>query len=734
MIAKKADRWIVLSLVAALAAETLLLLWHLGFFPGVSSAASHRRGPAGIVFKNENELRRRSADSLVWEKSLADESVFYFDSLLTLSQSTAVLKLEHEAEIELNENTLVTIEPPEENARGEIRLKFVRGNLRARNPWSEARIDAPEFAIDVKAGSEMQLRETGDGEYEIQVAKGEAKVLGEDGEHTVDGSSLLRMKRGAGAERLAIDRGLRWRDPPAKRIYFHGEAGRTRVSWEGEASELRVQKAGAPEKVIALESGRREAELELDAGDHLIYLRKSGGTSAALPVQIWKAPLLHLISPLPRDRVRTGDDISFLWMRTKGVASYGFVLQGKRAKIEARPEINLHRLRFEDEDDARWSVWGKDADGFEIPPLYEYPIFIRHKPFAAPQLNSPRLRKPAAEKGALHKILNLILPEAQADEADVYEAYFSWQAVEGADEYWLEISETPDFRNPVLSRRTSKTEFVWREFRDKIYYWRVAAGAKSGRMGIFSAPAKVSVQEGVELKKIETVAAAPASPPPPEAPKPAEVPPKELTARSEPALQKPHGWRLMWKPAYAVLQSKEERNVRANFTGPKAAAFAVEKDLFVYDRRWWTLEGKYESAVYKPKSKSEYPFQNEVKTEDVELRFTRVKESGLWGLGVNLGLHPRIERAGPERVRAVTHALGGVHARTRMNFLGAEYQGDFGLNAGSGDYGFGSSHRLLIHAWHDRMLLGIGTEALYLLRGSYNTFSADGFLTLGLEF
>jgi hypothetical protein len=69
-----------------------------------------------------------------------------------------------------------------------------------------------------------------------------------------------------------------------------------------------------------------------------------------------------------------------------------------------------------------------------------------------------------------------------------------------------------------------------------------------------------------------------------------------------------------------------------------------------------------------------------------------------------------------------------------MNFLGAEYQGDFGLNAGSGDYGFGSSHRLLIHAWHDRMLFGIGTEALYLLRGSHNTFGAEGFLTLGLEF
>jgi len=50
-------------------------------------------------------LRRRGTDSLVWEKSAADDVLYYYDSILTLAQSTASLKLFKDSEIRLSENT-----------------------------------------------------------------------------------------------------------------------------------------------------------------------------------------------------------------------------------------------------------------------------------------------------------------------------------------------------------------------------------------------------------------------------------------------------------------------------------------------------------------------------------------------------------------------------------------------------------------------------------------------------
>lgn len=735
--AKKADRWIVASLLLALVAELILLLWHLGFFPSTHSVGARAHKPAGLIVKNENELRRRSADSLVWEKTARDESVFYYDSLLTLTQSTASLKLEHETEIDLQENTLVTIEPTEDAVSGEIRLKFTRGNLRARNPFSLTKVAAPEFSVELNAGSEMQLRQTGEREFEVQVLKGEAAVVGEDGTHKVNPSTLLRMQAGQGKS-LVLDTSLRWQKRPASRLYFHEAVGSVTLNWEGQATALHLQKSSSPELILELKPEQRSMRLELERGDYRIYLREGQNTSSGLALQIWKAPLLHLISPLPRDRVRSLEDISFLWMRTMGIATYDFKLAGQKTSIQEERPVNMHQLRFQNEDDARWSVWGKDVEGFMIPPLYEYPLFIRHEPLAAPRLNAPRVRKPAQaeDKGAFFRIINWLLPMAHADEGALYEAYFSWGSVPGADEYWLEISETPDFRKPIVSQRLGRTNFVWREFRDRIYYWRVAAGQKSGRMGLFSAPEKISAQEGIELRKIE-ITEKPATEDN-KVPQTAEKMEEEIATAPEAVkinrLQKPRDFRIFWKPGFGLWQSKSEKNVSGNLSGPKILSLSAEKDLFIHDGRWWSLEAKYSSTTFQPKSKTEYPFQNDVTANTVEMRFTRVQQTRNWSLGINVGVQPRLEREGLEKVRTTGYALGGIHARVRKTFWGGEYQGDMGLNAGSGDYGVSTSQRWLRPLWRDRLLLGIGIEGMYLLRGSYNSLSADGFLTLGLEF
>src|SRR5262249_50486026 len=150
----------------------------------------------------------------------------------------------------------------------------------------------------------------------------------------------------------------------------------------------------------------------------------------------------------PRNRVKTNMPVDFVWMSLKGVKDFNFIFKGRRENFtESRVENSLQRT-FDDEDDAQWSVEGRDDQGFVIPPLYSYPLYIREAPLSAPKLHAPTLRAPAkVEKpGAEFRWPDLLLSKAYADEVK-YQAVFSWEPVEGADRYVIEIAESGDFRN-----------------------------------------------------------------------------------------------------------------------------------------------------------------------------------------------------------------------------------------------------------------------------------------------
>src|SRR4051812_34357302 len=128
---KLPDRAIVTFLAILLVAEVLLLLAHIGVISGFRRESSREVNKlAGHIVQAENDLRRRSSNSLVWETYGNSEPVYFHDSVLTLSQSAATLSLENNTQVHMSENTLVTIEPRDLDHPGEIRLRFRKGGIR----------------------------------------------------------------------------------------------------------------------------------------------------------------------------------------------------------------------------------------------------------------------------------------------------------------------------------------------------------------------------------------------------------------------------------------------------------------------------------------------------------------------------------------------------------------------------------------------------------------------------
>ncbi|MBX3021595.1 MAG: hypothetical protein KF799_07955 [Bdellovibrionales bacterium] len=744
MRSKFSESKIIAGLIGLLAIEAALLLLHLGIFTFDGMRTTSGEAVAGQIVKSHNQLRRRGINSLVWEKSTNDEVVYFHDSILTLAQSTATLRIQ-QTEISLSENTLVTIEPQHEREHGEIRLKFVKGNLQARNPYQATRIDGEAWTVDVHQGSEVEFRQVGEGDYELQVKKGEATFKSDNGESTVKSSELLRIDA-ENAKKMEMDKELVWETAPAERVYAHSDKVEVPLHWKGKAEQLVVQSLGQPEVAMPVPEGK----LELPVGQHRLYLREEGRTSPALNVQVWRAPVIHLLRPLPRNRAAVGEKVEFVWMQIPGVQEFRLVTKGGSHPLDVKVKGNVTSATFAEPQDLEWSIYGRDAEGFDIPPLYSNPLFIRENPLAAPKLKSPSLRKPAQSlDGASYwwRLDHWLLPQAYAAESSENVATFAWEPVEGADQYTIEISETADFRQPLVIRTLSKAQFMWRGFAAKVYYWRVAGGTKSGRLGVFSEPAEVDFQamvdgqevDGVSLRQVkkeksseETSAKAAKST--------AELQAKETQITVEKAIveravvvpEKPpeFGHFVGWSPRYisAVLNAKEK--VKSKLSGGTLAALTVESPIVIDEQRLWKVDLSYAQAKFKPNPPEDYLYQKDLSWQD--LRGSALYFKSRWGYGFVMQQSLLVKREGDETIQGVSSFGGGPSVAAMLRGGRWLYNGSFSVLASQSGVGVQSAHSMRWNIYRG-FSVGGGVQG-ELTSTSPMSFVGSAFGLAGFEF
>lgn len=733
---------ILILLGIALVAQILLLLWHMNIISFKKRNHSQiTTEAAGTIVKSQNNLKRRALNSLVWENSHSKDVIYYHDSMLTLSQSAATLQLENGTEIHLSENTLVTVEPPDTERHGEIRLRFSKGNLKARNSFSKSQIEAESFVVDLEKGSELSLHQIGEKDFEISVTRGTASVTSLKGTQNISPEDILRLNKD-GSERYHLNKNLSWIKTPEKRVYTHTDRINAYLSWQGKAKSIMLQSQGKNETEIALVDEQKEIEIDLPLGSHRLYLKTQKGLSTPIPIQVWKAPVIHLIEPLPRNRVLL-THTRFLWTRHEEASSYVIKINGNKYKSRDVASTNTYLFYFDKEDDAHWSVWTKDKEGFLIPPLYDYPIYIREKPFAAPKLNEPILLKP--KKINFQKstwLWNLLLPQAHAKESILYEALFSWQAIKGADLYWLEISETADFRNPIVQVTTKNTQYIWnRVDQKKTYYWRVAAGNSTGRMGLFSDPAKVKL----ELSKPKIIA------------RPEEdsystgaavIKPKTFLAKKnqnknrQPSSEKKedtsnklrtYDTKLLFRAGFSSLVAEAPTNINANLSGFIYSSLNLET-LVTTKNTLWTLGIKYTQSKYEPDPESSYPFQENLSIPQGEIYAAYQSSQSACGFGLMGKLIPNISRQSFEAVKNENHFMYGPIWQGLWKDSHYEYRAHLGGLFSDEFIGGFTSHRLLFSPGSGNIMFGGELEFGHYSGTEKKLTDMNVYLLLGLEF
>lgn len=704
--------------------------------------------PIGRVLATKQDLRRRPVDSIVWEESRANDTLFFYDTVLTLDQSAATIQLNDTGEISLSENTLVVLEPVDKTQSDQLRVKFTRGQLHSRNLASTTVITSPTWTLQAEKGADVKLRSTGDGQMEVELLKGKVELKNDKETLSFKDEQVILLHKEQ-AESIPISETLTWDSGKDNiyRVYSHSFPTTAWLKWKGQAQRLRLIKPGNDQSVYPVSGDR--FPLQLEPGLYQVRLEGKKESSPTLAVQVWKAPAFHLLSPLPRSRFVSGVDTTFTWSTAGLISKYRFEL-GRDEKFDdvvraIASEGSIANTQMPEQGQYYWRVQALDDLDFPIPSLDTNVIFSVKDPLQAPKLRAPETRAPANDKSSsldleklpgfgrekfdwkrltqvdwkhtLEFVAGLLIPRAEARE-EFFEAVFSWDEVEDADYYYVEIDSNPDFHKPIVVQKTKKPEFVWPKASVGVYFWRVAAGSDD-RMGLFSEAAQVRLQTpsvvakevapGVQVRKIKS--AIPEAPVVAvlEKPEPTPVPTPE-----PPAIRRPVHFSVTYGLGYDFSLLSGEDSATANLSGvaPLRLGFAIEIPVGREASMW--NDFLYSRALWKPKSAAETPFQSQLTDQTLRGHFHYKPSSEGFHYGLYASSTSNLKRSGLESVQLENVTLvGPAFGIDWLEFERITFSHLVSLSFGNGMVELATMHRGLRR-------IQLNDEASLLLGGDFD--------------
>ncbi|MBC85914.1 MAG: hypothetical protein CL677_01955 [Bdellovibrionaceae bacterium] len=690
------DKYLISGSLVLLLVQVFVLMTDLNLLPaewGLNKKSQHNTEVImGTIQSKHNNVRKKMNSSVYWEAGQEKDTLHAYDSILTLNNSSAQIILKNEVKLNLHENTLIVLEPSEEKKNANLVLmQFNKGRLRATTGAQKLKFSNKSWTIEAAHGSELSLRSVDDEKVEVELTKGEVVLANKDTQEvqSLEGNQRIELKKDE-MKAITVDKNLSWSTNMEKVIYTHSPMTPVELQWKGPARSLLQINPDNHQVAESLSSAQTSTLKLLAPGNYIFRLEGDNTTSESFELSVLQAPTITYLAPLPRDRSLLPQSVVFSWTPLENIKNYYLELDSQR---EFRsPDVfnakNYSQLlhNFKTEGQYFWRIKAVDQQGYTIPPLYHYELYVVDDALMAPQLINPTLRAPASKpkeekskknetqkdnQGASHQInwiqkwVSWMIPSAEAEEMQISvkkkqkaeaepkpikKIVLSWSQVPTADHYIIEIADEPLFMNPLVNTKLKTNHFEWRGFGSKKYYWRVAAG-KDDKKGLFSDVSEFDVtllkpvkeedalkesKAGKTASPVQLVTEAPIAPkpaPPPPATKP-NLPPAPVEKPKKARVRRPAktfasvGVHAQW-----ISEENNEDDFKTTFEGLTPIAIGIERqwdwnetsDLklnFFLDRREWEVE---DSTIH--------PFQENLEEIYLELSldYIRIGNPNSWG-------------------------------------------------------------------------------------------------------
>ena len=443
------DRYLVSGALLLLILEVGILLNELDVIQLTSTRyESQNQTPIGELTSSYKQVRRRSQKSLIWEDTQIQQSLFAFDSILTLKNSRAQVQLENNVKLKIYENTLVVLEPTSEKQGDRIRVNFRRGNLLSKSQKSYT-LGAGNWTIDAESGSELSLKSREEGKIELEIEGGSVTVLNKTSQQSLEFQQGQRLQLGADQveDQSSLLEDLEWVTPNNYRLYSHTFPAQAPLEWKGPAQQIEYYKPGEESQIFDVQ-GYFKKSLPLDAGTYFFVMKNSQGESSSLSIHLIPAPRLRHFSPLPRDRIDVQSPQTFSWQSHPLAAQYELELRtpAQESVEKVKSHNNILTQTMNREGLFHWQINFYDDEGYKVPAAFFYPLYFVRDPLPAPEWIRPQLKPPPVRRPADE-------PKKAKDSKNESHLHSIWSTL--CTCYWV-LYCSPQWLKPKLPRKKSQ--------------------------------------------------------------------------------------------------------------------------------------------------------------------------------------------------------------------------------------------------------------------------------------
>ena len=306
-------------------------------------------------------------------------------------------------------------------------------------------------------------------------------------------------------------------------------------------------------------------------------------------------------------------------------------------------------------------------------------------------------------------------------------------------------------------------KFAWSNFKKQIYYWRVAAGVSTGRMGLFSEVAKFdlskvdSVHDGeiapgvaVTAKKEKSLPTKPVASAPIVKPEAATPPVAPVAAAPSPLPSPEASAPPPLKKQHPVFDTAIEANLHYRTTSADSNDFSTSLDGFANasasvwfrfqkeERPLYQAQLEYSQVKWQPNNSAKLPFQDSWVDSNYALRFWREPLESEWGLGFLVETIQILKRSQRENLSSSTNWQAGPAFSYHQNITENLYlHCSNGILYGGNAISFATDNFLNFSQekwWHQPYFGGDLDLKLYFGTGSYSGFDLTSGFHVGVHF
>jgi hypothetical protein len=441
----------------------------------------------GYITYKKKVIQRKANSTVVWYDTEFKQALTRRDSVRSEDLSNAVITLTDGTELRLEENSMVILDTKEKGIEIKLVSGAVRTNRKNAKTNTEIKVLVDNKNIDLASGADANFRLTENGNLSLNVTQGEANIQSAGKEFKIEKDQFANFRE---TEAPVFKTTAPTLVLPEDQTFFTTANDAFPVSFQwnftNTKSNFRIEIAADRnfKKILSRAvTDKNQYSATLKPGIYYWRILPDKNTPNEISLErsftILKESAFELLRPANNAKLLVANYptlVSFDWKENSLVKDYTLELSRNSEFTEIIKSTKTTGNHLSQEIKESGEYYYRFQIQYANPDLKPktssvYKVSLESKITLEP----PILKLPYNES-------IVIIPKDSKETINLF-----WERVEGANDYHLQVSTSPDFTNlEIDEKRKENFYYLNPKETDTRYYWRVATAANENKLSDFS--------------------------------------------------------------------------------------------------------------------------------------------------------------------------------------------------------------------------------------------------------